>query len=123
MYASLMAGLGALVPNPKEASQAVILVIWPLVVQQFFFAALIEKPHGALAVGLSLFPLTAPVAMMTRLAASDVPWWQLGLAIVLLAVTAIFVIRAVSRIFHAQMLLSGQPFSAECFFGALLGQI
>ena len=117
-----MAGLGALAPNPKEASQAVILVIWPLVVQQFFFAALIEKPHGALAVGLSLFPLTAPVAMMTRLAASDVPWWQLGLAIVLLAVTAIFIIRAVSRIFHAQTLLSGRPFSAECFFGALLGR-
>ena len=30
IYASLMAGLGALVPNLREASQAVFLVIWPL---------------------------------------------------------------------------------------------
>ena len=28
----------------------------------------------------------------------------------------------ISRVFHAQTLLSGQPFSAECFFGALLGR-
>lgn len=122
VYGSLMAGLGALMPNLKEASQAFILVIWPLLVPLFFYPALIEKPHGTLAVGISLFPLTAPVAMMTRLIASDVPAWQPLLAIVLLAIAAIFIVRAVSRIFRAQTLLSGQPFSARRFFGALLGR-
>jgi len=121
VYASLMAGLGALVPNLKEASQAVILVIWPLIIPLFLFAALIEKPNGAVATGLSLFPLTAPVAMVTRLVAGDVPLWQLGVAIGLLLVTAAAVLRAVAAMFHAQTLLSGQPFSAGRFFRALLG--
>jgi ABC-2 type transport system permease protein len=122
VYASLMAALGALVPSMQEASQSFIVVIWPLLVPLFFFVALIEKPHGAIAVGFSLFPLTAPVAMMTRLAASEVPWWQPLLAVVLLLGTAAFIIRAVSGMFHAQNLLSGQPFSARRYLRALLGR-
>jgi ABC-2 type transport system permease protein len=122
VYASLMAGLGALVPNLREASQAVITVIWPLMIPMFLYVALLEYPHGALAVGLSLFPLTAPVAMMTRLAATTVPWWQLLLAVVILAATAVLVVRGVAGMFHAQTLLSGQPFSARRFFRALAGR-
>ena len=123
VYASLMAGLGALVPNLREASQAVILVIWPLIIPLFMYVALVEQPHGALAVGLSLFPLTAPVAMMTRLAGTAVPWWQLALSVALLAGTAVFVVRAVTGMFHAQTLLSGQPFSAKRFARALMGRV
>jgi ABC-2 type transport system permease protein len=122
VYASLMAGLAALVPSLQEASQSFIVVMWPLLVPLFFFVALIEKPHGAIAVGFSLFPLTAPVAMMTRLASSEVPWWQLLLAVVLLLGAAACIIRAVSRMFHAQNLLSGQPFSARRYIRALLGR-
>lgn len=120
VYASLMAGLGALVPNLREASQAVIAVIWPLLVPMFFIVSLIEKSNGALATGLSLFPLTAPVAMMARLSVGGVPWWQPWLAVVLLMATAVLVIRGVAGMFHAQTLLSGQPFSIRRFYRALV---
>jgi len=122
VYASLMAGLGALVPNLKEASQAVILVIWPLIIPMLLLSVLIEKTHGPIAIGLSLFPLTAPVAMMTRLAAGGVPFWQPALAAGLLLLTAIVIVRSVARMFRAQTLLSGQEFSARRFFSALLGR-
>jgi len=122
VYASLMAGLGALVPNLREASQATILVIFPLIIPIFLLSILIEEPHGLLATILSIFPLTSPVTMMTRLAAGDVPFWQTLLAAVLLAGTAMLVIRAVARMFHAQTILSGQPFSRKVFFTALLGK-
>jgi ABC-2 type transport system permease protein len=122
VYASLMAGLGALVPNLREASQATIMVIFPLIIPIFLLSILIEEPHGLLATILSIFPLTAPVTMMTRLAAGDVPFWQTLLAAVLLAGTAMLVIRAVARMFHAQTILSGQPFSRKVFFTALLGK-
>ncbi|MGD9100103.1 MAG: ABC transporter permease [Anaerolineae bacterium] len=121
-YASLMAGLGALVPNLRDASQATIVVIWPLIVPMFLIGIISEQPHGALATGLSLFPLTAPSTMLTRLIAGGVPLWQPLLAIGLLALTAYFVVRAVARMFHAQHLLSGQPFSARRYFGAILGR-
>jgi len=122
VYASLMAGLGALAPSPKEASSAVILVIWPMIVPMFFYVFLIEETQGALATGLSLFPLTAPVAMMTRLAAGGVPLWQPLLAAALLALTATIIVRAVAGLFHARHLLSGQPLSVRRFLAALLGR-
>ncbi len=120
VYASLMASLGALVPNIKEASQMVILVIWPLLLPLFLFVALIEKSHEALAVSLSLFPLTAPVAMMTRLAVGGVPLWQPLLAAGALVITAALVVRVAAGVFRAQTLLSGQPLSAKRFYAALL---
>lgn len=122
VYASLMAGLGALVPNLREASQATILVIFPLIIPIFLISVMIEEPHGLLTTILSLFPLTSPVAMMTRLSAGGVPIWQTLLSAFLLALTAMVVVRSVARMFHAQTLLSGQPFSRKMFINALLGK-
>ena len=122
LYASLMAALGAMVPNLREASQATISVIWPLIVPLFFINPLIEDPHSTLSLVLGLVPFTAPIAMMTRLAAGSIPWWQPALAAALLAVTALFVVRAVAGMFRAQTLLTGQQFSVKRFWGALLGR-
>lgn len=122
VYASLMAGLGSLVPNLREASQATIIVIFPLIIPMFLINILIEEPHGLFSTIMSLFPLTSPVAMMTRLASGDVPLWQILLAVVLLVLTAIIVVRSVARMFRAQTILSGQPFSRKVFFNALLGK-
>jgi ABC-2 type transport system permease protein len=122
VYASLMAGLGALVPNLREASQATMVVILPLMAPLFLINVLIELPHGAVSTTLSLFPLTAPVVMMTRLSAGGVPWWHPPLAAVLTALTAALVVRAAASMFRAQALLSGQPFSIKLFFKALEGK-
>jgi len=121
-YASLMAALGALVPNLKEGSQATILVIWPTIVPMFLVSILIEQPHGALATALSLFPLTAPMTMMLRLSVGGVPWWQPLLAVGLLLITVYFILHAVTGVFRAQYLLSGQTFSVRRYFSALLGK-
>lgn len=122
VYASLMAGLGALVPNLRESSQAVIVVIWPLILPMLLIMLFIESPNGPIPIAMSLFPLTSPVAMMTRLAAVNVPWWQLLVAVILLVATAILVVRGVARMFRAQTLLSGQPFSLRRFLRAFAGR-
>lgn len=123
IFASLMAGAGALVPNLRESGQATIIVLLPLIIPLTFNVALIEEPNSGLAVGLSLFPLTAPIAMMTRLAAADIPIWQPLLAAALMLITSVLIIRAVSGLFRAQTLLSGQPFKLRRFFAALAGRV
>jgi ABC-2 type transport system permease protein len=123
LYGSLMAGLGALVPNLREASQATTVILIPVMIPLFFISVLIDEPNGVLSVILSLFPFSAPVAMMTRLSAATVPWWQPALAAVLLVGTCYLVIRAVAGMFRAQNLLSGQTFKLRMFFDALLGRI
>jgi ABC-2 type transport system permease protein len=120
VYASLMAAVGALVPNLREASQATIVVIAPMMVPLFFISIMIEAPNGALATALSLIPLTSPVTMMLRLAATSVPVWQVALSAVLLAITAFWIIRTVSGLFRAQTLLAGQPFSFRRLVNAVV---
>jgi len=121
VYASQMAGLGALVPNAREASQSIFLVIWPILISFVTIPMLIEDPHGPLATGVSLFPLTAPFSMMARLVVGGVPWWQPWLAAALMVITAAFTIRMVARLFRAQTLLAGQPLSAGRYFRAMFG--
>jgi ABC-2 type transport system permease protein len=121
LYASLMAAIGALVPNLREASQATFIVILPLLIPLMSISVLIAAPDGGLATTLSLVPFTSPIAMMTRLAAAGVPFWQLLLAAVLLAITGILVLRLVASMYRAQTLLTGQPFSLKRLFSALVG--
>jgi ABC-2 type transport system permease protein len=122
VYASLMAGVGALVPNLREASQTTTLVIMPMIVPMIFISVLIQTPDSPLSVVLSLFPLTSPVSMMTRMAATSVPVWQSILAALLLAGTAVILVRASARLFRAQNLLSGQSVNPRAFLKALVGK-
>jgi ABC-2 type transport system permease protein len=122
VYASLMAGVGAMVPNLREASQATTMVVIPLILPVVFMGILTQDPNGTLATALSLFPLTAPVAMMARLSAGTVPIWQPVLSAALLAGTAYLVMRGVAGMFRAQYLLAGQSFSLKRFFTALAGK-
>ena len=120
--ASLMAGMGALVPNMKESSQATFIIIAPMIIPMFLINVLIEEPHGVLSMIFSLFPFTSPIVMMTRLSTGGVPLWQPFLACGLLLVTVVVIVRMVARMFRAQALLSGQPFSVGRYFKALLGR-
>lgn len=123
LYASLMAGVGALVTNIKEASQATTILVIPMVIPLALLAPVIENSNGTLAVILSLFPFTSPVSMMTRLSAGSVPFWQILLAIILLLFSAYWIVRSVSGFFRAQYLLSGKEFKIKYFIDALLGKI
>ena len=123
VYASLMAGVGALAPNLREASQATFVINLPLMVPLFLASSVfMQAPNGAIATGLSLFPLSAPVAMMARLSAGGVPWWQAPLAAVLLLLTAVLILRGVAGMFRAQSLLSGQGFKLKSYLRALMGR-
>ena len=125
VYGSLMAGVGALTSRLKEAGQASFIVLSPLLIGYMvgLLAPMAGETEATLPVILSIFPLTAPVLMMMRLADGSVPLWQLLLTAALMLGTAYLIIRAVAAMFHAQNLLSGQPFSASRFFRTLLGRV
>ena len=123
VYASLLGAVGALVPNLRETSQATMVVILPMIIPLMFVSVLIQEPNGLLAIGLSLFPLTSPVTMMLRLTVIAVPAWQLLLSVILLLLTAVFILRVVARMFHAQSMLSGQPMSLKYIYRLILGRV
>jgi len=123
IYATIMAGVGALIPNIKEASQATFYVILPLLIPLVMVSVLIEEPNAPVAVILSLIPFTAPNTIMTRMATTSVPLWQLLVAIGLMILTIVFLIRGVAGMFRAQLLLTGKKFKISTFIKALFGKM
>ena len=122
LYASLMAALGALAPSMREGQQFTFVIMLPLMIPLWLVNVFAQTPNAPLAVVLSLFPLTAPVAMMARLTATGVPFWQPLVGLVLLAVTAYLVVAATARLFRAQTLLSGATLTSRRIWSALRGQ-
>ncbi|MGD9093584.1 MAG: ABC transporter permease [Anaerolineales bacterium] len=115
LYGSIMAAAGAIAPSAKEATQVVWLLIIPFMPTLMFSREFVEDPHGTLALVLSLFPLSAPGAMVTRLAFSNVPLWQLLLSVTGLAITTYFVVVLAARFFRAGNLLSTEAFNWRRF--------
>jgi ABC-2 type transport system permease protein len=107
IYASLMAGLGALMPGTREAAQYTFFILLPLIIPMYLTTSLLLDPNGPISVALSLFPLTSPVVMVMRVTSTDVPLWQIALGAVLLAGTVVLAIVLVARLFQAQSLLRG----------------
>jgi ABC-2 type transport system permease protein len=124
LYASLMAGAGAMVPKMKEAGIANFIAMIPLLFGYIFglLAPLAEATQSSFLVFLSFFPLTSPVVMIMRMTDSQVPFWQGLLSLILVYVTAWWALRASADIFHAQNLLSGRPFSVRSYLMALIGR-
>ncbi|MBN1657170.1 MAG: ABC transporter permease [Anaerolineae bacterium] len=122
MYGSQMAGLGALAPDIKDSRGATMVVLSPLIAVYMFLIIIVARPDSAISIALSLFPLTSPVAMIARMTATSVPTWQAVLAAALQLLTAVLIVRTVARLFRAQILLSGQPFSLKAYGSALLNR-
>jgi len=115
VYASLMAGVGALVPKMKDAGAANMIAISPLLIGYIvgIIAPLAEVADAVIPLILSFFPFTSPIVMVMRLTDSIVPLWQLLLSAALLLATNVLINRATASMFQAQNLLSGQPFSVK----------
>ena len=111
LFASIMAAGGAISSNARETGAMTFLLIIPLMPTLMFGTLFAEDPNNPLVVGLSLFPFSAPSAMVTRLAVAPVPWWQLVISLAGLAVTTYLFVILAARFFEAGNLLSSASFS------------
>lgn len=109
-YASLMTGIGAVTNNMREAQQFAFMFTFANFVPFIMLPRIMNKPDGGLAIGLSLFPPTAPVTMMLRLANpnADVPSWQIAASLALLALAAWLALRLAARVFRIGLLMHGK---------------
>lgn len=119
MYGAQMAGIGALATDLKDTKGVTFLVLSPLIAVYVLMAVIAERPNSLVAVILSFFPLTAPVGMLTRLAATELPLWQPALSALLQLAAVIVIIWLAARLFRARTLLSGQAVTVRTVWAAL----
>jgi ABC-2 type transport system permease protein len=119
LYAALMAGIGALTEDVEGSRGWIFVLTLPMMIPIYLWTAIANAPNGPLALILSLFPYSAPVAMLMRMTASAVPPWQLAVSLGLLLIAVAGTIWLMARLFRAQTLLSGEPLSLSRFWTAL----
>ena len=109
-YGSLMTGIGAVTNNMREAQQFAFAFTFMNFIPFYMMTMIIGRPDSGLAIGLSMFPPMAPVAMMLRMAApsSAVPPWQIALSLALLAGAGWLAITLAAKVFRVGLLMHGK---------------
>ncbi len=108
MFAGLYGIVGALSNSMREGPQYAVIFTLPAALPFYFISLFVSSPEGAVPTVMSLFPLTAPIAMAIRLVVSEVPAWQIVVSLVLLALAAVGAMWLAGRLFRVNTLLAGK---------------
>ena len=109
LYAFLFAAMATLVQKVTEIGSA-IMPINAVIIGSYLLAVIVtvQDPNSVASVVASIFPLSAPLVMPVRWASGLVPYWQLVLAMVLVAAAAVWLALLASRIYARGLTLSGR---------------
>ncbi len=107
IYSSIYAAIGAAVDSETDTQQFMMPVLMPLIIAIYVGFSVIENPHGPIALGFSLFPLTSPIVMLMRIP-FGVPWWQILTSMLLLIITFIAIVWFAAKIYRVGILMYGK---------------
>jgi ABC-2 type transport system permease protein len=108
LYAALFAAVGSLVnEDPQDAQQLTLPISLPIIFALVIMATSLDDPDSGLAVFGSIFPLTSPIVMLGRIP-YDPPMWQVGLSLILLFTTFVFITWVSAKIYRTGILLYGK---------------
>lgn len=107
IYASLFAAIGSAVDNPDDSQQFMTPMMVFLLFAVYAGIYSVQNPDGPLAFWCSLIPFTSPIVMMVRIP-HEIPFWQIGLSLTLLYVSAIFFVWMSAKIYRVGILMYGK---------------
>lgn len=114
-YATLFAGVGALVDVDTNAQQFSLPITIPLMLVMVLMPAIINEPSGSLATWLSVIPFTSPVAMMIRIP-FGVPIWEAAVSVGVLLLFVPLNTWVAGRIYKRGILLYGKKITYKDIF-------
>ncbi len=117
LVSALMAMVGATVTEEREGQQITGIFTLPVVAPYWFTYQLMSNPNGPLAVALSYFPLTSPVALTMRAGFTTLSTTQIALNLAVLTLFALAALWLAGRAFRLGMLRYGQRVSWGELFG------
>ncbi len=110
LYSSLYAAIGAAAEDEQHMGQLGTPLIMCLIIPLIMVSSIVMNPNSQLITGLSYFPLTAPIVMLTRVLVDTPPPWEILLSIGITVFTIIFVIWGAAKIFRTGILMTGKRF-------------
>ena len=111
-YSALFAAVGSAVnEDPQEAQSLMLPITLPVVFSFIIMSVAVQDPGAPLAVWASIIPFSSPIVMMARIpfgVPGTVPWWQLGLSMLLLVLGFLGTTWLAGRIYRTGILLYGK---------------
>ena len=111
-YAALFAAVGSAVnEDPQDAQSLMFPITLPIILAIIIMMNAINQPESSLATWSSMIPFFSPIVMMARLpfgVPGTVPYWQLGLSMLLLVVGFLTTTWLSAKIYRTGILLYGK---------------
>jgi ABC-2 type transport system permease protein len=107
MYASLFAAIGGAVDNDADTQQFMFPVSIPLIFAVAMSGVIVNQPDSTLAIWMSMVPFTSPITMIMRIP-FGVPYWELGLSLLLLVIGFTFTTWMAGKIYKTGILMYGK---------------
>jgi ABC-2 type transport system permease protein len=107
LYAALFSAVGSTLDVDTDAQQFVFPLTIPLVLSVFIASSVLENPDSTIAQWASFIPFSSPIVMMARIP-FGVPLWQVGVSMLILALTIFFIIKGAAKIYRTGILMYGQ---------------
>ena len=118
LYASIFAGIGAVLDQDSETQQFILPVTLPLILSLLLIHSIISNPSGDIALWLSFIPFTSPIVMLARIP-FGVPYWHVTVSALLLIVTCIGTVIFASKMYRSGLLLYGKKVTFFTFISLL----
>jgi ABC-2 type transport system permease protein len=111
-YSALFAAVGSAVnEDPQEAQSLMLPITLPVVFSFVIMTVVVQDPGGPLATWASIIPFSSPIVMMARIPSGvpgTVPYWQLGLSMVLLVLGFLGTTWLAGKIYRIGILMYGK---------------
>lgn len=106
-YSAIFAAIGSAVDNDTDTQQFTFYPIFPMMIALYGSFTTLENPDGPVSFWLSMFPLTSPISMVTRLP-FGVEWWEITISLALLIGSTLFMVYFASKIYRVGILMYGK---------------
>jgi ABC-2 type transport system permease protein len=107
-YAALFAGMGAIVTNQEDATQAALPVTMLVVLAVVLVVPTLLDPNSTVARAASWFPFTAPIIMPVRMSVTQVSWYEVVATLVGVAIACGVSVWISARLYRVGLLMYGK---------------
>ncbi len=110
LLAALTASLSATLSDDLQSASSfgMSLVFLPPILPLMLFSLVFERPDHILLKIVSFFPPATPGMMILRTAVGSVPWWEILLSLIVLALGTYGMMRLAGKIFRVGILMYGK---------------
>ena len=108
LFATMNAGVGAMVNTEQEAQQFQFPIILLLIIPFIMITYIISNPNSTFSVIMSMVPFFAPIIMFTRIIVDTPPFGQIALSIALMLGTIYLLTIVVGKIYRVGILMYGK---------------